>query len=393
MFGRNTTVRDQTESPVLRCASLFVDKVRRKTGSSAELKPQVEGLRAVKVSLGGVRSEGSETTSYIARTPTDPRLEISILTGQSLLEHLRAIGDGYLGDDAKAQFAHDLMEDSWQYFLQPPSQLATEPVFQVLEANEFLEIDVTVARSEGLRTGYAVRFHDLDTNVDTTTQPTFLTSVGSAVVSTDLPPGLLSPEQVSLLSALDEAAGELSALATSANESVDVTWDRIVQATEELGASNVGDALLVLGLTAALRERPTIRRPRRKAPARRAVAKKAPARRAVAKKAPVKRAVAKKAPARRAVAKKAVAKKAPVKRAVAKKAPARRAVVKKAPVKRAVAKKAPARRAVAKKAPARRAVAKKAPARRAVAKKAPVKRGVAKAPAKSRRSGRALGGR
>jgi hypothetical protein len=193
----------------------------------------------------------SRTEVFEANAPTDPRVSVAIIQGQALLANLSSVADHFAKDGDEDFQNIDLLGsavDIGAYFAGDPLPIEDPGGDYLLDAGHQLLVAVEVPESDSLRAAFAIALTDIEDGRSYVSEPLFLTSVRGEVISTDLPVGLLDEESVRILGVLDQA-GDIDSAAQSEGDSVEETWGRIVNATQQLGAGNVDEAVALVATT------------------------------------------------------------------------------------------------------------------------------------------------
>jgi hypothetical protein len=235
---------DNQEAFKVYCGHLAIKELRRgkhnKLATAPTLPPHLGGVK-----LGEISSEADWSALYEAFAAVDPRVEVSLLQGAALLDHLDAAAGRYIDTtQASSPFAEILSGDAATYFaglpLSADSLSATADLGPDLPP---LRIEVGVPASDDLRAAFSVKILDTEHGYEAVTDPVFLTAVRGKIIATDLSVRLLSEQSLTTLASLASANGSLVNFAQQAGSTVPEIWDRVVAATEELGAASVREAV------------------------------------------------------------------------------------------------------------------------------------------------------
>ena len=244
---RAVTDSGDAESGVLRSERVLLQRLQ---GRAAD---QVSGEVGAGVflphfQLGGRTGAGKQSElSWTAEVARDPWVEVSLLQGEEVLEHLQRLEDAFADGESRGTM-RDLPGETLAYFV---DRAADDASFTGrLEPGEPLVITVAVPHRYDLRGAICLRVRDLEDGSVTTSPPVFLTGLADQVLTTDLTLEMLRPEPRDLLRMLDETRLDVSGLAERLGEPAETTWQRLIGATEELGADSVADAVgfVALGL-------------------------------------------------------------------------------------------------------------------------------------------------
>lgn len=119
------------------------------------------------------------------RVVDDPWIEISVLQGGSVVDHLRALEDQY---DSEALEPHRAMQqlpaETMTYFVDHPLQEVS--LTHQLQPDEPLTVAIQVRDRQDLRAAICLRVHDLEDGSITTTPPIFLTHFRDRLFASDV---------------------------------------------------------------------------------------------------------------------------------------------------------------------------------------------------------------
>lgn len=186
--------------------------------------------------------------TYVARTPTDPRVEITLLQGEPLLDYLDDMDHTFAGEDRDSSLQEVMGAASLSYFAGRPLP-ETNPQLAHVGPNAPLWIEIGIPAEEGLRAACAIGVQSLEDDRSATSDAVFVTGVRGHLIPTDIPPDLLRPEARDVLMGLAETGLDLEQLAREQGQEVRQIWKSLVAATEELGAPSVEDAAIAVDAT------------------------------------------------------------------------------------------------------------------------------------------------
>jgi hypothetical protein len=248
-FDAASDPRVPVEAFVIRCSTLFIDRLQHSRSASATLAPTVVDAETT-ASLGTVGGGLGSVTTYRAYAPVDPEVEVSLLQGAELALHLTDMASSFADEHATVgDFQELLRGDTAAYFAGQPLPAAPEPIVRHLGPTKPVEITVGAPASDDLRAAFAVVVTDTGTGATTVSEPLFLTSIRGSIIATDMPLALLSDESTAVLAALDETNRDIGALASIYATTPEAVWDHVVAATVELGAASVDEAAAFAGFT------------------------------------------------------------------------------------------------------------------------------------------------
>jgi hypothetical protein len=206
---------------------------------------------AVKVSTPAL-TIGPDVTSdrdferhWRVRVVEDPWIEISVLQGASVVDHLRTLEDQY---DSEAPEPHQAMQqlpaDTMTYFVDHPLQEVS--LTHQLQPDEPITLAIKVQDRQDLRAAICLRVRNLEDGSITTTPPIFLTHFRDRLFASDVTIDLFRREAHDLLMMLGEERLDVERLANRLDQGVQQTWSQLIAAAEELGADSVGAAALFI---------------------------------------------------------------------------------------------------------------------------------------------------
>ncbi len=207
------------------------------SGPGVHLGPKVAGSRDVE-------------RHWRVRPPDDPWVEVSMLQGEAVIEHLRRLEEAYeAGLSAQQGAMWDLPPDTMTYFVDHPIDDVTATCR--IAPEEPLTVTLRMPGRADLRAAISLRISNLEDGSVTTSPPLFVTGISDRIVVTDLTFGMLRREPRDLLVMLDEEQLNVARVAERLGLDPQATWGQLVAATEELGADSVADAVLFAGHAAS----------------------------------------------------------------------------------------------------------------------------------------------
>lgn len=233
----------------IRCNELSITRVTNANARGVDAGILV-GTNQASLRLSPSLKTG-RTEQFDVRAATDPRVRISIIQEEALLWDLTSFADDFAHRSDGDLQQVDLLgagADVEAYFAGNPLAVEDPSGDFLVDAGHPLSLSIDVPQSDSLRAAFAVSVTDIENGRKFVSEPVFLTSVRGEVISTGLPAGLLDDESIRILSVLDQA-GDIETAAQLERDSVDGTWRRVVDATEQLGADNVGDAIALVSIT------------------------------------------------------------------------------------------------------------------------------------------------
>jgi len=245
VFQAVTNTQDAT-SGHLSSARIWLNEVRQRSA--------ITGEGGANVLMGGihfgpkVEAERGIERSWTVRVASDPWLEIRLLQGSDVLEHLAALEVDYaqLFASAPELSMSELPPDTTTYFVDRP--LGDAFVTSLVEPGDGVSVSVNMSRRPDLRAAVCLSVTDLSDGLATVSPPMFFTNVRDRVVATDLTFDMLSADAGDILQAFDEADLDVRALASRLDTSLDAAWRRLVDAADELGCDSITDAARFAGL-------------------------------------------------------------------------------------------------------------------------------------------------
>ncbi len=241
MMFRAWTDTGDAGSGSLGSARIWLEEMSSSGRSEASLGVKVSGPA---LSIGPkVTADRDFERHWRVRVVDDPWVEISVLQGESVVDHLRLLEDQY---DNGALELHRTMQqlpaDTMTYFVDRPLQEVS--LTHQLRPEEPLTIAIQVRDRQDLRAAICLRVRNLEDGSITTSPPVFLTHFRDRLFVSDLTIDLLRREAHDLLMMLGEERLDVERLAQRLNQDVQETWSQLIEATEELGADSVGAAAL-----------------------------------------------------------------------------------------------------------------------------------------------------
>jgi hypothetical protein len=239
---RAQTDSGEAYSGILCSARMWLEEEDRTTASQKDMAAfATPGAVLVKPKI---QTNRGKTQRWVARAPEDPPVRIRILQGSDVIEYLRAVEaelGAALGIGARSM--EDLPPETMTYFVDRP--LNENTYDRTIGPGSPVDIEVQLPLVSDLRAAIALEVVNLEDATATRTPPIFATAVGDGLILTDLTLDMLRPEPRRLLSNLAERNGDVAGFAAELGEDVTEVWQRLVEATEELGAGSVGEAVSI----------------------------------------------------------------------------------------------------------------------------------------------------
>ena len=199
----------------------------------------VDLFHSVAASLGIKKGREDE---YVVRAVVDPEIEISLLQGSALFDHLVSLAETY--EEAaltNTPFVDVLREVRATYFVDDEA-LVNGSINVVLKPDAPILVSVIAPDHEGARSAYALSVRDLEDGTEVVSDPLFVTQIGEDSIASDMPAELLPDAELSVLVAFDDVAFNLQSLSEQLQQPIDELWETLVAATQILGVEDVGDA-------------------------------------------------------------------------------------------------------------------------------------------------------
>jgi hypothetical protein len=245
---------DNQEGFKVRCGNLSIQELLHGKRTVLEAQPTLAShLAAAK--LGKASKEADWLAIYEAYAVVDPKVEISLLQGDALLRQLNTASGRYLDRDGPGEpllFAESLSEAVLSYFAGLPLSDGPSTATGELDAIRPLRIEVGVPTASDLRGAFSVKVLDEEHGHIAISAPVFLTAVRGEIIATDIPAEMLSDQSLATLASLVDASGNVVTLAQREGATMQETWDRVVMATDELGAGTVEDAVALVASVMAI---------------------------------------------------------------------------------------------------------------------------------------------
>lgn len=191
----------------------------------------------------------SSTVEYIIHPPRDPLVQVRILQGDDVREHLMVLESEWTEDPSERSSDRSLSDDIADYFRDRPARDAIL-TFEIGPSTPLI-MSVEIGSSDDLRGVLCLEVRDLEAGTRTTTDPRFLTSVEGKIIASDLPPGLLSDDALDLLRALYDFHGDQRELARSMQIDSEDLRSRLASAVNEFGTSSIDDAIVLSSINSA----------------------------------------------------------------------------------------------------------------------------------------------
>jgi hypothetical protein len=256
---RAWTDSGEAYSGKLASARLWIEEEERTTGMEAEASAEVPGAAAAGVAAAAafpaaaaavaaatkfkpkVATKRSKRVNLAVRAPLDPPVRIRVLQGEDVLTYLRdaeaEVGGTF---DIGARSMHNLPPDTMTYFVDRPVEDHSFDTF--VGPGSPVNVEIHLPDVADLRAAIALEVQNIEDGGVTRTPPIFASHVGDRVVLTDLTLDMLRDGPRRILNDLAEFNEDVAALAQARREDVAKVWQRLIEATQELGAASVGDA-------------------------------------------------------------------------------------------------------------------------------------------------------
>jgi hypothetical protein len=243
-FVASSDVRDGI-SGRLGSARIWLNEITQRSRITAEAGAQVS-MPMVSVGPKGTR-EGSVERCWTVHVASDPWVDVTLLQGAEVLEHLISLEQDYLQSfgDSTAPAMTELPPDSATYFVDRPFDEVA--LTWRLEPEEGLIVSLQAPERPDMRAAVCACVTDRTDGATFVTPPTFLTNVRDKVIATDLTFDMLRPEARDVLLAFDEVDLNVDALADRFGWPLAQAWEHLADAADELGAESITDAARFAG--------------------------------------------------------------------------------------------------------------------------------------------------
>jgi Subtilase family len=228
---------------------------------------EISGIKRQEINVGanisgpvfsiGPKVSGSKDFEqhWRVRITEDPLVEVRLLQGEEVIEHLRLLESEYNRIIAQSHRSMwELSPETMSYFVDRPVREAS--VVHRLEPGELLTVSVRIADRPDLKAAICLRVRDLEDGSLSTTTPVFLTHVNDHIIATDMTIDMLSSESLELLAQAGEESITERTVVEGREFDLGENWSRLEAATEELGASTVDDAILFVRAAVARPDEP-----------------------------------------------------------------------------------------------------------------------------------------
>lgn len=245
IFRASTDTGEGPSGP-LSSARIWLDEIRQHSSITAGADAQLS-MPGITFGPKGARENGVER-SWRVRVAADPWVEVALLQGSDVLEHLIALEEQYSHTFAEQPVSAmaDLPADSAVYFVDRPFGEAR--LEWRLEPEDGLMVAVAAEHRLDMRSVYCVSVTDHTDGATFITNPVFLTSLRDRIVTTDLTFDMLRGESRDSLQFFDEVNLDIEVFASRLGLSRADGWQRLVDAADELGADSITDAAHFAGL-------------------------------------------------------------------------------------------------------------------------------------------------
>jgi hypothetical protein len=245
VFQAVTDTGDAT-SGRLSSARIWLNEVRQRSSVSGEAGA---GISVPGIQFGPKFDSGTGVErSWTVQVATDPWLEVRILQGSEVLEHLADLESDYarLFESPPRLSMGDLPPDTTTYFIDRP--LGDAQARSLVEPGDGIDASIRVVSRPDLRAAVCLCVTDLSDGSASISPPTFFTNVRDRVVATDLTFDMLSSSAREILQSFDEVELDVHALASRLETSASAAWKQLADAADELGCDSVSDAARFAGL-------------------------------------------------------------------------------------------------------------------------------------------------
>jgi hypothetical protein len=244
-FRAYTDTRDCMSADIS-SARLWLNQISRRRNVTANAEAQ---LSLAGINFGpGVTREGVVERTWTVQVASDPWVEVSLLQGADVLQHLATLEEQYssLFQAAPAPVMSELPADSSIYFVDRPFGDAAMTLR--IEPGESVGVNLRPPDRQDLRSAACVSITDLTDGATVTSDVVFFTTIRDKIIATDLTLDMLRAEARDMLEAFDEVDLDVGSLADRLGLSPAETWERLTSAADELGADSISDAARFAGM-------------------------------------------------------------------------------------------------------------------------------------------------
>ena len=219
-------------------------------GDNAEV-----AAHGIKLKLPAIfRRKKNTVIEYSFRKPQDPWVEIQLLQGNDVAEHLARLElqwDSQLDSDESlgtgGNYGHlmeNLPEEARVYFGERP---VGEGILTCrIGPRTPITLTAEVGHRDDLKAVICAQIRDLESGSIATTEPMFFTSIRGQVIITDLPASLVSQSSVQILQSYSNAGGNKEELAWRQGQDMETVEERLRAAVDEIGADSLDDAVALI---------------------------------------------------------------------------------------------------------------------------------------------------
>jgi hypothetical protein len=209
----------------------------------------------IKLKLPAIfRRNKNTVVEYVFRKAHDPWVEIELLQGNAVAEHLARLelqwGSRLDSDETMGALANygylmeHLPNDTRAYFADRP--VGGGILTCRLGPRTPITLTAEVGHRDDLRAVICAQIRDLESGSIATTEPMFFTSIGGQVIITDLPASLVSQSSVRVLQSYKNAGGNREELALRQDQDIETVGERLRAAVDEIGADSLDDAVALI---------------------------------------------------------------------------------------------------------------------------------------------------
>lgn len=229
-------------SGLLGSARLWIEEVSRVSQSRGDVGAYVPGaLPIATVFRPRIAVDRTKQVKWVTRAPVDPEVRIRLLQGPEVFDYLQAV-DAEMRDsvDFSPGSLFSFPTDTMTYFVDQP--LDDTSIDTSVGPESPAEVEAHLPDVADLRAAIALEVLNLEDESVIRSSPVFATRVGDRVILTDLTIDMLRDQAREILTELADANGSVDNLAAARGEDAGEVWERLVEATQELGAGSVGEA-------------------------------------------------------------------------------------------------------------------------------------------------------